>query len=181
MKRGLRKNRENFAESKTKRARVLWLLTLLLFAVFLGSFALGRYGVSACDVVRILAYRAAALVEHGPGAPLHALQFSETPMDGAEETAASTSACAHPACMLVGGLLPFGGGSFVSGWMENHGSPDVLGASSGAAFGAACILLGASKRRYSGRLCGSLCAWGSCSSSRSARRGTGREPDLAAS
>ena len=166
MKRGLRKNREHFAESKTKRARVLWLLALLLFAVFLGSFALGRYGVSAWDVVRILAYRAAAFVEQGLGAllqrPVHFLPES-IPWTAQMETAVINIRLPRIllAC-LVGCCLSAAGASY-QGVMENPmASPDVLGASSGAAFGAAlAILLGASKRGITlAAFAASLCAVG---------------------
>ena len=43
----------------------IWALAAALLVLFLASFLIGRYGVPVPDTLRILGYRAAALVERG--------------------------------------------------------------------------------------------------------------------
>lgn len=133
------------------RSRVLPLLVLLLLVLFLASFAFGRYGVPIWDVARILAYRAAALVEDGLGWLLRRpVEFlpDTAPWTAQMETAVINIRLPRIllACM-VGCCLSAAGVAYQGVFQNPMASPDVLGASSGAAFGAAlAILFGAPKR-----------------------------------
>ena len=113
--------------------RMLLLLCGVLIAVFLLSFSLGRYGVPAGQVVRILLSR------------ILPLEVTWTP-----EMQTVVWNIRLPRILLaclVGCSLAAAGASYQGVFQNPMASPDILGASSGAAFGAAlAILLGASSR-----------------------------------
>ena len=76
-----RNRRDDFhPRSVRTHSRVLLLLAALLLALFLVSFAFGRYGVPVWDVVRILGHRIGVLAEKGLGMllqrPVHFLPDS---------------------------------------------------------------------------------------------------------
>lgn len=116
-----------------KARRTLLLLACCLIAVFLASFTLGRYGVPLSQVVRILLSRV----------------FPITPSWTPEmETVVINIRLPRilMACM-VGCCLSAAGAAYQGVFQNPMASPDILGASSGAAFGAAlAILLGAASR-----------------------------------
>lgn len=116
-----------------KARRTLLLLACCLIAVFLASFTLGRYGVPLSQVVRILLSRV----------------FPITPSWTPEmETVVINIRLPRilMACM-VGCCLSVAGAAYQGVFQNPMASPDILGASSGAAFGAAlAILLGAASR-----------------------------------
>ncbi|MBE5784978.1 MAG: iron ABC transporter permease [Clostridiales bacterium] len=137
--------------SKDHTKRTLLLLALLLAAVFTASFLFGRYSVSLSDTVRILVRR---LLEHiekmatalfGEGA-----SFLPETKPWAEQTEAVVINIRLPrilAAAMVGACLGAAGAAYQGVFQNPMASPDVLGASSGAGFGAAlAILLGASAR-----------------------------------
>ena len=125
--------------------RILWLLAAVLIVLFLLSFRLGRYGVSTVETCRILFSNLLEQISRIPGVP--ALSLEQTWTDAME--AAVINVRLPRICMacLVGCCLSAAGASYQGVFQNPMASPDVLGASSGAAFGAAlAILLGSSSR-----------------------------------
>ena len=124
-----------------KRARrALLILGLVLLMLFLVSFSLGRYGVPPWQVVKILLARFLELFV-GRGA-LHRTWTREM-----ETVVINIRLPRILMACLVGCSLSAAGAAFQGVFHNPMASPDILGASSGAAFGAAlAILLGASTR-----------------------------------
>jgi len=119
----------------TKRSpvRVLWLLSAILFAAFLLSYSIGRYGVPVSEVIRIFLSRIFPM-EHTWTAEMQTVVLNI-------RLPRILLAC------LVGGSLSAAGASYQGVFLNPMASPDILGASSGAAFGAALmILIGGSSR-----------------------------------
>ena len=113
-----------------RRAR-LWLMVLaaVLLALFLVSFVLGRYDVPIWQVVRILLSRVVPLTQTWTGNMEIAVLNLRLPR--------ILLAC------LVGCALSAAGTAYQSVFRNPMAAPDILGASSGACFGAAlAILLG---------------------------------------
>ena len=126
------------AEKKARRA-LLW-LGLGLLVLFLISFSLGRYGVPPVQVVKILFTRFVELFA-GPGA------LSRTWTEQMETVVVNIRLPRILMACMVGCSLAAAGTAFQGVFHNPMASPDILGASSGAAFGAAlAILLGASSR-----------------------------------
>ena len=123
---------------KTGRRCVLILL-ILLAAVFFLSFLLGRYRVSALQTARLLADRALSGVSRGH------LRLAPT---WTPEEASVVIQIRLPRILsaaLIGAALSAAGASYQAMFRNPMVSPDLLGASTGACFGAAlAILLGAS-------------------------------------
>ena len=110
--------------------RVLW-LTFFLLAVFLVSFGLGRYGVPIYQLIRILLSRV--------------FNIAKTWTDNMETVVFNIRLPRILLGCMVGGCLSVAGASYQGVFKNPMASPDILGASSGAAFGAAlAILCGAS-------------------------------------
>ena len=122
---------------KTGRRCVLILL-ILLAAVFFLSFLLGRYRVSALQTARLLADRALSGVSRGH------LRLAPT---WTPEEASVVIQIRLPRILsaaLIGAALSAAGASYQAMFRNPMVSPDILGASTGAGFGAAlAILLGA--------------------------------------
>ena len=113
-----------------RRAR-LWLMVLaaVLLALFLVSFVLGRYDVPLCQVVRILLSKVLPLEATWTANMAVAVLNVRLPR--------ILLAC------LVGCALSTAGTAYQSVFRNPMAAPDILGASSGACFGAAlAILLG---------------------------------------
>lgn len=111
-------------------ARIVFIGVLFL-AAFLLSFSLGRYGVPVKEVIRIFINK------------LIPLRQTWT----AEMETVVINIRLPRICMasLVGCALSAAGASYQGVFQNPMASPDILGASSGAAFGAAlAILLGGS-------------------------------------
>ena len=126
------------AEKRSRRA--LLMLGLVLIGLFLVSFSLGRYGVPPLEVVKILGTRALELFA-GQGT----LPRSWTPQ--MEAVVINIRLPRIVMACLVGCSLAAAGAAFQGVFHNPMASPDILGASSGSAFGAAlAILLGASTR-----------------------------------
>ena len=126
------------AESKARRA--LLGLGLGLGLLFLISFSLGRYGVPPVQVVKILFTRLLELIL-GKGA------LSRSWTEQMETVVINIRLPRIVMACLVGCALSGAGTAFQGVFHNPMASPDILGASSGAAFGAAlAILLGASSR-----------------------------------
>lgn len=117
---------------RRRARRALAVLTVLLAAAFVLSFALGRYAISVSDVLKVFYGELAALF----GKPY----------------AADTSANVRTVVMnirlprilmacAVGASLAAAGASYQSVFRNPMAAPDILGASSGACFGAALAIL----------------------------------------
>ncbi|HWR19098.1 MAG TPA: iron ABC transporter permease [Clostridia bacterium] len=116
-----------------KPVHVLWLLAAVLFATFLFSFSIGRYGVPVSEVIRIFVSRIFPIEQTWTAEMQTVVLNIRLPR--------ILLAC------LVGGSLSASGASYQGVFLNPMASPDILGASSGAAFGAALmILLGGSSR-----------------------------------
>jgi iron complex transport system permease protein len=129
---GQRKNR--------RKAAVLWIGAGVLLVLFAVSLTFGRYGVSVIDVVRILFYRLWKAIG------LHSVWPVEIGWTAKAEAAVVNVRLPRVllACM-VGCSLSAAGATFQGVFSNPMASPDILGASGGAAFGAAlAILLGLS-------------------------------------
>lgn len=114
------------ASARRAVARISLLFAALL-AVFLLSFVLGRYDVPVREVVRILLSRV-------------------IPMEAtwARNMEIAVLNVRLPRILLVcqvGGCLAMAGASYQSVFQNPMASPDILGASSGACFGAALAIL----------------------------------------
>lgn len=113
--------------------RMLLLLAAFLLLAFIASFALGRYGVPVGEVVRILIDRVVPL------------ENTWTPQ--MEMAVVNVRLPRILIACLVGCSLSAAGAAYQGVFQNPMASPDILGASSGAAFGAAlAILFGASSR-----------------------------------
>lgn len=118
---------------KNSPRRVLLALGIVLAAVFLASFSLGRYGVPPLEVIRILLSRLL---------PMNATWTREM-----ETVVLNIRLPRILAACMVGCSLSAAGASYQGVFQNPMAAPDILGASSGAAFGAAlAILFGASAR-----------------------------------
>jgi iron complex transport system permease protein len=114
-------------------AQVILLLMLLLIIVFLVSFSLGRYGVPLSQVVKILIDRV--------------IPLNQTWAPEMETVVVNIRLPRILMAGLVGCCLSAAGASYQGVFQNPMAAPDILGASSGAAFGAAlAILIGASTR-----------------------------------
>ena len=117
--------------------RQLLILAAVLSGVFLFSFSLGRYGVPVTEVLRILLSRVL---------PLRVTWTPEM-----ETVVINIRLPRILMACLVGCSLSAAGAAYQGVFQNPMASPDILGASSGAAFGAAlAILLGASSRMVTG-------------------------------
>lgn len=111
---------------------VMIILTAVLLVLFLLSFWLGRYDVPLDEVVRILLSRLVPIAQTWTDQMEAAVLHMRLPR-------------ILLACM-VGGSLATAGTAYQSVFRNPMAAPDVLGASSGACFGAAlAILLGFSR------------------------------------
>lgn len=144
--------RKDMQDLLTQDARVraratawIWALAAALVALFFLSFLLGRYGVPVLDTVRILGYRFALLVQEGLGALLgRPVSFLPEAVGWTEQMEAVVINIRLPRILLaclVGCCLSSAGVAYQSVFQNPMASPDILGASSGAAFGAALAIL----------------------------------------
>ena len=119
-------------EIEQKHRRTVLIMGLVLLLCILGSFTLGRYPVSLPELLGVLGNKL--------GLPI-------TPFWTASVEAAVWNIRLPRVILsvLVGACLAAAGGSYQGVFQNPMASPDILGASAGAGFGAAlAILLGAS-------------------------------------
>lgn len=117
-----------------RNTRVYFMLTAVLLVLFVGSFAIGRYAVPLREVIRILLSRV--------------FRIEKTWTDAMESAVINIRLPRIILACLVGACLSAAGTAYQSIFRNPMASPDILGASSGACFGAALsILLGFSKTR----------------------------------
>lgn len=133
------RDRETIAAAQPHNAahrhavKALWAMAAILFGVFLFSFSLGRYGVPTGEVLRVLASRV--------------LPVSQTWTAQMQTVVLNIRLPRILMACLVGCCLSAAGAAYQGVFQNPMASPDILGASSGAAFGAAlAILLGAASR-----------------------------------
>ena len=117
---------------KKKQRRIVWMLAGLLIICLLASFTLGRYPVPLKELFGILGQKF--------GIPV------ETFWSSAMETAVWKIRLPRVLLsVLVGASLASAGSAYQGVFQNPMASPDILGASAGAGFGASlAILLGAS-------------------------------------
>ena len=119
-------------QSSRRAALCLGVLGLLLGALFLFSFVLGRYDMSPLTVLRILAAQV--------------IPIEETWTRSMQAVVINVRLPRIALACLVGCALSLAGAAYQSVFQNPMAAPDILGASSGACFGAAlAILLGLTK------------------------------------
>lgn len=129
-------------QGRGRRTAVLLTAAGVLFVLFLVSLTLGRYSVPLSQVIRILAHRLWAAFGLD-----RVLPMTVTWTDAMETAVISIRLPRIVTAMLVGCSLSAAGATFQGVFRNPMASPDILGASHGAAFGAAlAILLGCSSR-----------------------------------
>lgn len=119
--------------SRSNQAIRIVLMGAVFIAIFLLSFSLGRYGVPVKEVIRIFLSKLVPL--------------QRTWTDEMEVVVINIRLPRIMMASLVGCALSTAGASYQGVFQNPMASPDILGASSGAAFGAAlAILLGGSSQ-----------------------------------
>ena len=119
-------------EIEKKHRRTVTAMTLILAVCILGSFTLGRYPVSLGELLGVLGRKL--------GLPLEPFWTAQV-----EAAVWSIRLPRVVLSVLVGACLAAAGASYQGVFQNPMASPDILGASAGAGFGAAlAILLGAS-------------------------------------
>lgn len=112
-----------------RAVRLILILTAVLLVLFLLSFRLGQYEVPTGEVLRILFSRL--------------LPIDRTWTDNMEAAVLNVRMPRILLACMVGGCLATAGTAYQSVFRNPMAAPDILGASSGACFGAAlAILLG---------------------------------------
>lgn len=117
---------------KTRKFKIKFTILVVIFiVVFFGSFMLGRYPVSPIELVKIILSGIIDIPQSWP--------------DAAENVIFQIRLPRVLAAAVIGAALSLAGVSYQGMFQNPMVSPDILGASSGAGFGAAlAILLGAS-------------------------------------
>ena len=117
----------------------LTVLIVLCLGIFLASFFLGRYRVGFFTVIRILADRVVRIVSFGK------LCLPESWAPAEYSIVVNIRLPRIAGAAIIGAALAVAGAAFQGMFRNPMVSPDLLGASTGAGFGAAlAILLGAS-------------------------------------
>lgn len=116
---------------KTKKFKIKFTILVVIFiVVFFGSFMLGRYPVSPPELMKIILSGIIDIPQSWP--------------DAAENVIFQIRLPRVLAAAVIGAALSIAGVSYQGMFQNPMVSPDILGASSGAGFGAAlAILLGA--------------------------------------
>ena len=116
---------------KTKKFKIKFTILVVIFTVvFFGSFMLGRYPVSPPELMKIILSGIIDIPQSWP--------------DAAENVIFQIRLPRVLAAAIIGAALSLAGVSYQGMFQNPMVSPDILGASSGAGFGAAlAILLGA--------------------------------------
>lgn len=121
--------------SDTKYKRRFAALGVTCVAVFLASFVIGRYGVPLMTVLHILGAKIAQVVSFGTLQP-------RMLWTAAEESVVMNIRLPRVLCAaLVGAALSAAGAAYQGMFRNPMVSPDLLGASTGAGFGAALAIL----------------------------------------
>ena len=119
-------------EIENKHRRTVLLMGIALILCILASFTLGRYPVSLSELLGVLGYKLGLPIE----------PFWTNSVEAAVWNIRLPRVILS---VLVGACLAAAGGAYQGVFQNPMASPDILGASAGAGFGAAlAILLGAS-------------------------------------
>ena len=113
-------------------------LVTAFVAVFFCSFLFGRYSVAFTDLIRILANRLLGAVGRVFNVPLG---FEKTWSDAAETVTVNVRMPRIVSATVIGAALSTAGVSYQGMFRNPMVSPDILGASTGAGFGAAMGIL----------------------------------------
>ncbi len=115
---------------KEKKIGIKFIILIAVFIVtFFGSFMIGRYSIEPGELIRILLSRV--------------MEVKQTWSDQAETVLFHIRLPRVAAAAMIGAALSIAGVSYQGMFQNPMVSPDILGASSGAGFGAAlAILLG---------------------------------------
>ena len=116
-----------FLSMRTHGASAGVIIAGVLVVLFILSFAMGRYPISPLDVIKVLAS--------------HVLPIRHTWPDIMDTVMIQIRLPRILAAMLVGASLALAGTSFQGLFRNPLVSPDILGVSSGAGFGAALAIL----------------------------------------
>jgi iron complex transport system permease protein len=121
--------RERFEAWKSNRGVniVLFVMFMATVSVFIVSFAFGRYMVPVSQILQIFY---AKLLGHASGLP-----------EAVETVVLNIRSPRIVAAMLIGGALSVSGATYQGLFKNPMVSPDILGASAGAGFGAALGIL----------------------------------------
>ena len=118
--------------------QIIGLLLIVLILCIIGSVVLGRYPIALRDTFSILLYRLTSWFE-SLGLPIGSMEVYWSKTQEAlllnHRLPRILLAC------LVGGCLSAAGASYQGVFQNPMAAPDILGASSGAAFGAALAIL----------------------------------------
>lgn len=126
---------ENKASSGRKKDLLFIMLAVLFAAVFFASFLLGRYSVSPFTAIKILGSELLRCLSFGAFSP-------EGGWTGAEYSVVINIRLPRIViAALVGAALSTAGASYQGIFRNPMVSPDLLGASTGAGFGAALAIL----------------------------------------
>jgi len=106
---------------------ILSILTLILILIFLASFTVGRYGIPLSELLTIFFHKIFGLAQTWTGATETVLFNIRIPR--------------ILIAMLIGAALSAAGASYQGLFRNPMVSPDILGASAGAGFGAAAAIL----------------------------------------
>ena len=116
------------------------ILSAAFVAVFFASFVIGRYSISLSDLLRILLNRFLVVLNRIFGSEI---SLERTWQDAAETVSMNVRMPRIIAAAVIGAALSAAGASYQGMFRNPMVSPDILGASTGAGFGAAMgILLG---------------------------------------
>ena len=127
---------------RCRRTAVLLAAAGVLFVLFLVSLTLGRFAVPLFEVIRILFHKVWALIGLDRVWPMRVTWTAFM-----ENAVVNVRLPRIVMAVLVGCSLSAAGATFQGVFRNPMASPDILGASNGAAFGAAlAILLGCSSR-----------------------------------
>jgi len=130
-------------EGNARARRHIALLTAALLALFLVSFVWGRYDVPLAEVLRILWNGAVGVPERmlaTLGVPAE-LSLAQTWTDNMAIAVLNVRLPRILLACLVGCALATAGTAYQSVFQNPMASPDILGASNGACFGAALAIL----------------------------------------
>lgn len=114
------------------------LLIAAFIGVFLGSFILGHYAVALPDLIKIFVHRILDLFGQLLG---QSWGLEQTWSDAAETVAINVRLPRVIAAAVIGAALSTAGASYQGMFRNPMVSPDILGASTGAGFGAALAIL----------------------------------------
>ena len=122
------------SEVHTRRARIILpLLCLALLLTITGSLAVGRYNISVPQLLSTLGSLPETLAK--------VADLGTDSLNGEERVLFMMRLPRILGALLIGGALGVAGAAFQGMFRNPMVSPDLLGASAGAGFGAACALL----------------------------------------